>query len=418
MKLGDRLTLNIEKAVAGGRMLARHDGAVALVSAAIPGERVEADIEKIQRGTIWAATRRVIEASPDRVEPFCELDCGGSVYAHVRSERQLALKRDVLRDAFSRLAHVALPDDVTVTPSRADGYRMRARLHARHGRLGFFREGTHELCDPGPTRQLLPDTIAVLEQLERSLVNATRAGVGEVEVSENCDASERALHLHLTADGDPSALAPFTQVEGVNGVSSGAPHHSRALTLWGRPEVTDTLRGVRLKRHACAFFQGNRYLLSTLVSRVVDCVPAGTVLDLYAGVGLFSAVLAARGDVTLTAVEGDPIAAHDLKDNLAAFGAAGARHQPVEVFLSGRVPRPDTVIVDPPRMGMTKQATDGILRLRAPRIVYVSCDVATLARDVRTLTERGYELSGIEAFDMFPNTAHVETLAVLERKRT
>lgn len=416
MKAGDRLTLRIEKAVAGGRMLARHEGAIALVSAAIPGELVEADIEKIQRGTIWATTRRVIEPSPDRVEPFCELDCGGSVYAHVRYERQLGLKREVLRDAFARLAHVPLGDDVAVTASRADGYRMRARLHARSGRLGFFREGTHVLCDAGPTRQLLPETIAVLERLEQSLAKAVRAGIGEVEVSENCDASERALHLELTADGDPSALAPLTEVEGVIGVSSGKPHHSRALTLWGTPEVTDTINGVRLKRHARAFFQGNRYLLSALVSRAVEFVPAGTVLDLYAGVGLFSAVLASRGDVKLTAVEGDPIAAHDLKHNLAPFaGVAAARHQSVEVFLGSRHSRVETVLVDPPRTGMTKEALLGALAMGAARIVYVSCDVATLARDVRTMNERGYQLSHIEAFDMFPNTAHVETLAVLER---
>lgn len=417
MKPGDRLTLRIEKAVAGGRMLARHDGAIALVSAAIPGELVEADVEKIQRGTIWARTGEVIEPSPDRVDPFCELDCGGSVYAHVRYERQLALKREVLRDAFSRLAHVPLADDVPVAASRTDGYRMRARLHVRDGRLGFFREGTHILCDPGPTRQLLPNTITMLERLERALADGPRGAVGEVEVSENCDGSERALNLELTADGDPSKLAPLTEIDGVKGVSSGAPQHARALTLWGTPEVTDTISGVRLRRHARAFFQGNRYLLSTLVSRVADCVPAGSVLDLYAGVGLFSAVLAARGDATLTAVEGDPMSAHDLKDNLAPFGArAGGRHQPVEVFLSNRVPRPDTVIVDPPRTGMSKQAIEGILLLRAPRVVYVSCDVATLARDVRTMTERGYSLAHIEAFDMFPNTAHVETLAVLERR--
>jgi 23S rRNA (uracil1939-C5)-methyltransferase len=417
MKPGDHLTLRIEKAVAGGRMLARHDGAIALVSAAIPGELVEADVEKIQRNTIWAATRRVVEPSADRVEPFCELDCGGSVYAHVGYERQLALKREVLGDAFARLAHLPLAADVPVARSRTDGYRMRARLHVRNGRVGFFREGTHILCEPGPTRQLLPETIAVLEHLEHSLAKGTRGVVAEVEVAENCDASARALHLDLTADGDPSALAPVTQVDGVNGVSSGRPHHSRALTLWGTPEVHDTINGVPVRRHARAFFQGNRYLLSTLVARVLDFVPAGSVLDLYAGVGLFSAVLAARGDVKLTAVEGDPVSAHDLKHNLAPYaGAASARHQPVEVFVASRHARVDTVLVDPPRTGMTKEALQGALAMGSPRIVYVSCDVATLARDVRTMTERGYALAHIEAFDMFPNTAHVETLAVLERR--
>lgn len=416
MKAGDRLTLRVEKAVAGGRMLARHEGAIALVSAAVPGELVEAEIEKIQRGTVWARVTHVLEPSADRVAPFCELDCGGSVYAHVRYARQLALKREVLRDAFARLAHLPLPDDLGVAASRTDGYRMRARLHVREGRIGFFRENTHVLCDPGPTQQLLPETVVVLQRLRQSLSGATRASVNEVEITENCEGTERALHLELAGDGDPSALAALTQVEGLAGVSCGAPHHARALTLWGTPEVRDAIQGVHLTRHARAFFQGNRYLLSTLVSRVVDSVPAGHVFDLYAGVGLFSAALAARGDVRVTAVEGDQISAHDLKRNLAPFAAlAGARHQPVEVFLKARGPRPDTVIVDPPRTGMTKQALEGTLLLRASRIVYVSCDVATLARDVRTITERGYRLSHVEAFDMFPNTAHVETLAVLER---
>src|SRR5919106_5264853 len=275
MKPGDRLTLHIEKAVAGGRMLARHEGAIVLVSGAIPGEQVEADIEKIQRGTIWARATCIVEPSLDRVEPFCEPDCGGTVYAHIRYERQLALKRDVLRDAFTRLAHLGLPDDLTVTGSRTDGYRMRARLHVRNGRIGFFREGTHVLCDPGPTRQLLPATIAGVEQLEQALAAPPRVSVSDVEVSENCEASERALHLELMADGDPSALATVSRVDGVNGVSSGAPHHTRALTLWGTPCVTDTIHGVRLTRHARAFFQGNRYLLADLVAGVMARVPAG-----------------------------------------------------------------------------------------------------------------------------------------------
>jgi 23S rRNA (uracil1939-C5)-methyltransferase len=415
MKPGDHLALRIEKAVAGGRMLARHEGAVVLVAAAVPGELVDAEIEKIQRGTIWATTRRVIEASEDRVEPFCDWECGGTVYAHVRYDRQLALKRDVLRDAFSRLAHVPLADDVAVAGSTPEGYRMRARLHVRDRRIGFFREGSHRLCDARQTRQLLPETLATLDRLAASLAQAKRAWVTEIEVSENSDASERACHLELAVDSDPSALTALTGVEGLTGVSCGGAG-SRALTLWGVPAVTDTVHGVTLQRHARAFFQGNRYLLPRLVTRLVGHVCAGNVLELYAGVGLFSSVLAARGDVRITAVEGDAISAHDLKHNLAPYAAtAKARHQPVEAFFAARPVRPDAVIVDPPRTGMTREAIGGMLALAAPRVVYVSCDVATLARDVRMLTEGGYQLAHIEAFDMFPNTAHVETLVVLTR---
>jgi 23S rRNA (uracil1939-C5)-methyltransferase len=417
MRSGDWITLRIEKAVAGGRMLARHEGAIVLVAAAIPGETVEAEIEKIQRGTMWAVTRRVVEASPDRVEPFCDWACGGTAYAHVGYERQRELKRDILRDAFQRIAHVFLDGDLPVAASVPYGYRMRARLHFRNGRLGFFREGTHDLCDAAATRQLLPETSATLRRLETALRAAPRGGVSEIEISENCDGTERACHLELAAGGDPSRLAAATETEGLTGASCGASHHARALTLWGSPMVTDTIGGVRLTRHANAFFQGNRYLLEALVSHVLTAVPADRVVELYAGVGLFAAAIAARGDAEVIAVEGDAVAADDLKRNVAPFGSrATPRHQAVEAYLSSNRAhiRGATALVDPPRTGLSKEALEGIVTFGPPRIVYVSCDVATLARDAGALVARGYALTSIEAFDMFPNSAHVETLAILD----
>jgi 23S rRNA (uracil1939-C5)-methyltransferase len=193
----------------------------------------------------------------------------------------------------------------------------------------------------------------------------------------------------------------------------------------GTPEVTDTIvlpwasgeRAVALTRQAHAFFQGNRYLLPALVAAVSGAAPPGRVLDLYAGVGLFSVALAARGDTDVVAVEGDRTAAHDLKFNASrAGGAIEARHQAVEAFLSTRrLPDLNTVLVDPPRTGITKEAMRGVVSLRAPRVIYLSCDVATLARDARVLADAGYRLNQLEAFDLFPNTAHIETLAVFER---
>lgn len=143
----DLISLRIEKPVAGGRMLARHDGAIVLVSGALPGELVEVEIVRSQRGTLWGDTRRVIEASPHRVAVEGDDACGGSVYAHAAYEHQRVLKSQVLSDAFARVGRMPLEQAITVRPSPVDGYRMRARLHARDGRLGFFREGTHELCE-------------------------------------------------------------------------------------------------------------------------------------------------------------------------------------------------------------------------------------------------------------------------------
>jgi 23S rRNA (uracil1939-C5)-methyltransferase len=424
MTAGDRVSLSIEKPVAGGRMLARLDGAVVLVSGAIPGEVVEAEVEKLQRGTVWARTTRVIDRAPDRIDAG-DAACGGSVFAHVRYERQLLLKRDIVRDAFSRIARIPLDDGLSVEPSPTDGYRMRARLHLVRGRFGFFREGTHDWCDPASTRQLLPETLAALTALEDSVGAKRGAMVVDVEVAENRPGDQRAFHLMLRDDQDPERFGALQAVDHTSGVSCGRLRGGRSRTLWGAADVTDTIAVPHnegsfttvLTRHAHAFFQANRYLLPSLVGAVSGAVPPGRVLDLYAGVGLFSVTLAARGDTDVIAVEGDRTAAHDLRFNAArAGGAIETRHQAVEAFLSSRrVPPLDSVIVDPPRTGLSRVALEATLALRAPRIVYVSCDVATLSRDARVIVDAGYRLADVRAFDLFPNTAHIETMILFER---
>jgi 23S rRNA (uracil1939-C5)-methyltransferase len=144
---GERYRLTIERPAAGGRMIARHDGAIVFVSGAIPGEVVDAEIEKVQRGTAWAATREVLERSPDRLDGAPDGACGGSVFAHIAYGRQRQIKSAIIDDALRRIGRITLDSPAEVVASPVDGYRMRARLHMRNGRIGFFREGTHSLCD-------------------------------------------------------------------------------------------------------------------------------------------------------------------------------------------------------------------------------------------------------------------------------
>jgi len=303
-------------------------------------------------------------------------------------------------------------------PSEEHGYRMRARLHVQQGRFGFFREGTHDLCDAAATNQLLPATTEALKRLQRSV---TEAGIDIAlcEISENAPASERAVLLVV-----PRSQAAPLHVEPVEGISAVlfADHQSSRLTVaYGSPYVTDQISGLgtaaALTHHVQSFFQGNRYLLNELVQRVLMRVPSGAVTDLYAGVGLFAVSLAARGVTEIMAVEGDRASARDLEANAAVYGGAIAVSQvSVEAYLRSRsAVRADTLVLDPPRTGISRDAMSGILGLKAPRIVYVSCDLATVARDVRRFVEAGYGLNHIEAFDLFPNTAHVETLVVLEK---
>jgi 23S rRNA (uracil1939-C5)-methyltransferase len=411
LRPGESIALAVEKPAAGGRMIARVDGQIVLVSGAIPGERVTARIDRVARHVAHADTVSIDDPSPDRRPPSGDPLCGGCLYSHIAYPRQLTLKGLVIADAFARIARLELPDRVRVAPSPEAGYRMRARLHVRGRRLGFFREGTHELCDPRETRQLLPATGEVLERLGAGLKSLGSNWVREVELSENVEASERVLHLDVTPEADVRALERLTAGEGL----TRPPFVTDVLRIGGRPPI-------KLRRHVLSFFQGNRYLLGDLVAHVIDQVPVeSAVLDLYAGAGLFSVALAMSRSANVSAIEGDRFAAADLKANAAASGAAvAAIHQQVEAFLqhlasSGEAAaRGMVAVVDPPRTGLAKEALQGLVALRPRRVVYVSCDAATLARDARRLVDAGYAIRGLEAFDMFPNTPHIETVLVLD----
>jgi 23S rRNA (uracil1939-C5)-methyltransferase len=411
---GQTIALEVEKPAVGGRMIARLARQIVLVSGAIPGERVTARVERVGRGVAYAAALAIDEPVADRRELHSDPSCGGCLYAHITYPRQLEIKADVIADAFGRIGKITLADRVSVASSPEEGYRMRARLHRRDRQLGYFREGSHELCDVRQTRQLLAATCDALDRIGRIIDSMDLPTIREVEVSENIEASQRAVHLGRVAPSDISRLAAADWGGEISGVTvDGA-------TIAGDGRVRDVLvldrHAVRLGRHPSTFFQGNRYLLARLVTHVVSRIARGdTVIDLYAGAGLFAISAAAVHGSRVIAVEGDETAARDLAENVRAFeGDVRAMRLPIEQFTTRGTP--DVLIVDPPRTGMTLEALQAATRLRSPKIVYVSCDVATLARDARRLMDAGYEIQGIEGFDMFPNTPHIETIVEFKRE--
>src|SRR5262245_28797913 len=165
MRPGDVVDLAVERPAAGGEMLARAAGQIVFVSGAIPGERVIARIERVAKQVAHARVVEVSEPSPDRREPFADPLCGGSLYSHISYPRQRALRSEVLADAHARTGKIAVRGPVVVTASADEGYRMRARLHVRGHRVGFYREGTHDICDARTSRQLLPATCDALDRL-------------------------------------------------------------------------------------------------------------------------------------------------------------------------------------------------------------------------------------------------------------
>ena len=426
---GAIVELTIDRPVAGGRMLARLGGQVVLVTGAIPGETVRARIERVGR-VVLASACDILTPSSSRRAPAYDASCGGAAYAHIAYEAQPALKEAVIVDALRHGARIAWTTAIRVHTSHERGYRMKARLRVRGARPGFLREGTHEICNAADTGQLLEGTMPAVEGFLHALPRPVLESLDAIELAENLPGTERVLHLSWTERSRvPRVLVEAIRVvDGVTGVTVTDRATGLPVPVDGRAFVADQVpafteaptaegSGAVLQRHAPAFFQANRFLLRELVAAVLRQVPDGPVVDLYSGVGLFAIALAARGQPSVTAVEGDPVSGSDLSANATAFGARITVHREgVESWSAQeRLDRETTIVLDPPRTGLSRPALDGLLALRAPRLVYVSCDVATLARDVRLATGAGYRLTHLEAFDLFPNTAHVETLAVLSR---
>jgi 23S rRNA (uracil1939-C5)-methyltransferase len=234
------------------------------------------------------------------------------------------------------------------------------------------------------TRQLLPETVRAATTLADRLRAGGFAADADIEVSENRPGDQRAMHIEVVREAAPASVPPMGPVDGLTGLTWSAGDSGPAHGLIGQPYVEDVVRGVRLRRHVRAFFQGNRYLLDELVAAVTGACPPGPVIDLYAGVGLFGLCLAAGGGHQVVAVEGHDASAADLEANAAPLGeAVRVERTSVERFLARRHPRrPFTHVLDPPRTGMTREAAAGAIALKAARVVFVSCDVATLARDL------------------------------------
>ncbi|MEE2637247.1 MAG: TRAM domain-containing protein [Acidobacteriota bacterium] len=422
----DRLDLTIERPAVGGRMIARHQGRVVLVEGAIPGERVRVVVERARRDVLFARTVDVLDASPDRRPVRTPPSCGGRRFAHIAYQRQLDLKAEIVRDALLRIGRIDLTASPSVAASDRSGYRMRARLHVAPGRVGFFDDGSHDVCHVGGTGMLSTRTEWVVERLNTLAGVLTNVGTQTIDVAEDLPGDHCVLHLavaHATEStlhqlsGD--ALADHVSGLSVSRVDSGRP----VRIVFGIPWVSDPVvaflssRGgdTSLRRHATAFFQSNRSLVPRLVAAVAALWDRGPLVDLYAGVGLFAVSLASGDARRVTAVERDPVSSRDLVANAADQTGVEVVCAAVETYLKRCGALHDaTVIVDPPRSGLSQEVVTRLIRRRPRRVIYVSCDVSTQARDLRRLTSAGYGLTDVHVFDMFPDTPHIETVVALD----
>ena len=418
------LDLEVERIAHGGVAVARHEGRVVFVADAIPGELVRAQVVDAGRDRFWRAeTVEVLRASPDRrdhVWPEASVDrapearAGGAEFGHIRMPRQRELKAEVLRDALARFGGVDA--DVEVEPVDAalatgvdaeagTGWRTRVRLHvAADGTVGPYAARSHTVV-PVTTLPLAVAELADLAPLDRSLPGARWVDL----VAPSTGAPEFVVREHDARD------------RGRTGARARPEEH---------PVVSEVVGSRRFAVDRDGFWQVHRGAAATLTRAVQDLVdpdrfdPAAENQDLYGGVGLLAAAVGDRfGSATrITTVEADERATLHAGENLADWVGARAVTARVDRYLAELAETTDasrpalrdaTVVLDPPRSGAGRDVVDHLVRLAPAQLVYVACDPVALARDVGLLRGRGYELEAIRAFDLFPNTHHVEAVARL-----
>lgn len=391
----------------GGEALGRApDGRMIFVAQGIPGERVRVELDDEHERWARAALVEVLKPSPQRIEPRCKHfgTCGGCHYQHIGYQDQLRAKREIVSDQLRRIGGLPQADVRATIPSPSEwNYRNHVQFHVnRAGKLSYAQSPTGDLftveeCHlPEPGLSELWPTIAIEpgEPIER--LSLRRFPTSESQVIFHGSGEPQ---FELTIDLPASVVWISPQL---------------AAVLAGSGHLRTAVMGREFQVSAGSFFQVNSALTPRLVEVAMEALgpqSGQTCLDLYAGVGLFSAFMA-LGGARVIAAEQSTWSARDFEVNLDEFDEVELFEGDVADVFAHLQREPDGVLADPPRAGLGRKVTERLAGLHAGRLVYVSCDPATLARDARTLTDHGYKLQWVQPLDLFPQTYHIETVSL------
>jgi 23S rRNA (uracil1939-C5)-methyltransferase len=410
------MEVTIERILPGGFGLAHADDRTIMVPLAAPGDRVRIRVDRVKGNVSFASIEKIITPSPHRVEPPCPYfgRCGGCDFQQMNYQAQLDAKAEMIRDCLRRLARIENIPDVQVTAAPDPWhYRLRAQWQydAVRQRLGYFESGTRNVCDVAECAVLASPLQHTLGSLRAQMTAGSLPEVRDFRAA----AGNEGVSISPPVRGIGSAV----------GEGSDAALESRVVR-----DITRTVQGESYRFNAESFFQANDGLLPGLLEAALSDAEGRTALELYSGVGLFTLPLARRFSRVI-GVESDQAAAKLARDVLAGAGLTNAevavrdvgvwlddvkRHDLSRLSaesasaLKGKI---DFILLDPPRVGAESRVIAGIIGLKPHRISYVSCDPATLARDLKKLIAGGYRLDSLAAFDMFPQTHHVETVVHL-----
>ena len=432
---------------AEGQGVAHIEGCAVFIPNAVAGEKVRVRVEKAQK--TWAAGKivEILEKSPHRVNRECEVAklCGGCDFWHMDYAEETRLKAQRVKNCLNRIGGENLEEVPILAAPDCHGYRNKAQypVAVKKGRAyaGFYRAGTHDVVENARCR-ILPEEIDAAKGAVIDYVNQYRVSVYDETTGKGLlrhiyvrrGAVSGQVLVCLAVNGEkiprPEALVQrlggipgfTTLVLSVNTKRGNAVLGDRFLTLHGPGYIEDTLCGLNFRLSPRSFYQVNHHQAQRLYQMAIsqaEITKADTVLDLYCGVGTITLAMAGAAGKVI-GVEVVPQAVEDARDNAvrngitnAEFFCGDAGQAALELEKNGV--RPDVVVVDPPRKGLNADTIEALHRMSPRRIVYVSCDPATLARDVALLKGRGYTLKTAAAADLFPRCAHVETVVLLSK---
>ncbi len=437
-------TVTIEGYGEGGMGVARIDGRVVFVHGALRGEKCRVLILKTLKSVAFAKVLEVIEPSSERITPDCPYfpRCGGCTYRHIRYEEELRLKRQRVQDNLSRIGG----SDVTVEEILGARDTLRYRNKAQYpvskdGAVGFYRARTHEVIECEHCLLVKPEADAAAEALREYMQSCRIAGYDEktgrglvrhLYIRSNA-AGESLVCVLVNGDKLPKEDRLVTLLRdacpkctgivlGTNTKKGNVILGDRYRTLWGSDRLEDTLCGKTFRLSVPSFYQVNRVQAERLYAKAIEfagLTGQETVLDLYCGAGTITLALSDHAKKVLGA-EIVPEAIDDARENAARNGVKNAEFfcgdaSDVAKKLARENLRPDVITVDPPRKGLAADVVESIAEMQPGRVVYVSCDSATMARDVKRLADLGYTAQRACAVDMFPRADHVETVCLLSK---
>lgn len=395
------LTLPVEKVIYGGAGLSRHEGRVVMTPFVLPGETVRVAVEKEKKDLIEARLLEVLQPSPNRVEAPCRIysKCGGCQLQHATYEEQLTIKQANLREVLQRIGKLSAHEEIETISAEPWGYRNRIQLHLDGHRVGYRSHGTHRVVDADKCPVASPKLNDAIQSLRR-MVRSHRFPrfVRSIELFTN----EKDVQINIleTMAGQRVARQFFDWCEQeIPGAATGPIDYAAS--------------GRSFRVHYRSFFQVNRFLIEPLVKAALEGASGDHAIELYAGVGLFTLALKQQFQ-KVTAVESVKSSIEDLEENARRAGVRITHHRAnSDLYLETLEEAPAFVLADPPRAGLGPAVVRQFLRLKPAHVSIVSCDPATLARDLQSLIAGGYTIHSMTLVDLFPQTSHMETVTHL-----